>query len=128
MDAKPILIIEDDDEILHSLREALEDEGYPVKTAMNGRDALTMLARGALPGLILLDLMMPVMDGWQFLDAIHEDIPIIVTSGYVHDAKSMAAAALIRRPAGFMTKPLDLNTILQLADAYCRPAHTAAHI
>jgi len=117
---KPVLVIEDDDEIRSGLREILSAEGYRVRTAANGKEALQVL-RHFRPGLVFLDLMMPVMSGWEFLEAAADDLPIIVVSAYIHDAKSMSAAAQIHRPVGFMTKPVNLETILDVTHAFCDP-------
>ena len=62
-----ILIVEDDPDILSSLAEAIREEGFVVETAANGYQALTRL-ESQLPDLIFLDLMMPLMDGWKFLE------------------------------------------------------------
>ena len=61
-----ILIVDDDPDIRDSLKEVLEDEGYEVNGVANGREALDYLRKSPRPCVILLDLMMPVMDGWQF--------------------------------------------------------------
>ena len=103
---------------------ALENDGYPVITAANGREALDVLARGEdPPGLILLDLMMPIMDGWQFLEEIRErdalsTIPIVVVSAYREKDKYVSAAALEKRVA-FVRKPVDLRLLLRLTEHYC---------
>src|SRR5260370_35631662 len=65
---RPILIVEDDLDIRDALQEILEDEGYLPYAAANGAEALEVLDRVPKPGLVLLDLMMPVMDGYQFLE------------------------------------------------------------
>ncbi|MFL5264118.1 MAG: response regulator [Anaeromyxobacteraceae bacterium] len=65
---KTVLIIEDDEQVRDAIAEALQDEGYTVRIAANGREALDALRTGqSEPRLILLDLAMPVMDGWEFL-------------------------------------------------------------
>lgn len=64
--SKTILVVEDDDSILFALSTLLEGEGYNVQTAQNGLEALESLKRHHRPHLILLDMIMPIMDGWQF--------------------------------------------------------------
>ena len=67
-DNKTVLIVEDDEQVRDAIAEALQDEGYTVRIAANGREALDALGTGQNePRLILLDLAMPVMDGWEFL-------------------------------------------------------------
>src|SRR5436190_18292101 len=87
--AGPVLIVDDDPDIREVLAEALEAMGFEVVTAAHGRDALMMLGRMAvLPAVILLDLMMPVLDGYGFLeertkDAKLESIPLaVITAGH----------------------------------------------
>jgi len=122
------LVIEDDEAIRETLHEALAMEGYDVLVAANGKEALDIIHSGERPGLALLDLMMPVMDGWRFLEALDVHVPIVVVSAYVHGAKTMTAAALLRRPVGFMTKPINLDTLLEVAHTYCAESvHEAGH-
>ena len=120
---RSILVIEDDDAIRETLQEALAMEGYEVLLAANGKEALDIIHDGARPGLALLDLMMPVMDGWHFLEELDVHVPIVVVSAYVHGAKTMTAAALLRRPVGFMTKPINLDTLLEVVRTYCEDTH-----
>jgi CheY-like chemotaxis protein len=80
-----ILIIDDDAELRMAVAEALEQCGFQVATAGNGREGLDLLRRGIVPRLILLDLLMPVMNGWQFCSAKQADptlahIPVIALS------------------------------------------------
>src|SRR4051812_36434591 len=81
-----ILIVEDDAPIRDMLEEVLEEEGYPVQSTANGQEALTALhALSKPPKLILLDLMMPVMDGWTFRqmqiqDPVLRGIPVVILS------------------------------------------------
>lgn len=93
-------------------------EGFKAETAANGRDALEYLQRGDLPDLILLDLMMPVMDGWEFRRLQCEDpafakLPVIVLSAL----EPTRAAEL--GDAVFLTKPLDFDRLLELVRHYC---------
>src|SRR4051812_18932093 len=83
--SQSVLIVDDDVAVVESLRDFLEDEGFEVVTAAEGRAALQHLRRGLRPCVILLDLMMPRMNGWEFRheqlqDANLKDIPIVVVS------------------------------------------------
>jgi len=108
-----VMVVEDDQEIRHALAELLREEGHTVVTCANGQEALTGLreAAGALPDVILLDLMMPGMDGWQFRLAQKRDsalagIPVVALS-----ADSSAKAATIDAYA-FLAKPVDARALL----------------
>jgi CheY-like chemotaxis protein len=113
VDTKSVLIVDDDLDIRDSLAEVLEIEGYRVAKAKNGREALRMLQTGQRPAVILLDLMMPVMNGWQFRAAQASDptiatIPVVVLTA---DSNAREKAAEIGAQA-FLRKPLDLRTLL----------------
>lgn len=110
---KTILIVEDDATISITLKELLEDDGYNVLSAPNGVVALDILKNSTPPFLILLDLMMPVMDGFQFREhqlanSAIKDIPVVI----------MSAAGNVegKRPAisanGYMKKPMDIHELL----------------
>ncbi len=80
-----VLVVDDDAEIRQAIAELLEDEEYGVLLAANGKEALDLVTKGLRPDVILLDVMMPVMDGWHFLSARlkHPDlveVPIIIIS------------------------------------------------
>ena len=115
----PILIVEDDPDVRASLVEVLEDEGYRVQTAGDGAEALDYL-RGAnvdLPRLILLDMMMPKMDGFQFRAAQSSDtmlsrIPVAVVTA--DDQAGRRAAAL--GVNGYLRKPVQLVDLLALVE------------
>jgi CheY-like chemotaxis protein len=116
--SKPVLIIEDDEAIRDCLRLALELNGFTAQTAANGIDGLDSLATMPRPGLILLDLMMPVMDGWQFLDALKEandysDVPVVAISAF---RERGAKPAQVRE---FITKPVDLDALIEVTSRYC---------
>src|SRR6187397_815431 len=114
-----ILVVDDDPDIRDSLREVLEDEGYDVACVGNGREALDHLkAAKPRPCVILLDLMMPVMDGWQFrrqqvLDAELADIPVIVVSAAGKERIAGIDAD------GYLSKPVDLEQLLAQVNQYC---------
>ena len=110
-----VLVVEDDVDILRALVQVLEDEGYAVRTAGNGQIALdTLRAPGAQrPCVILLDLMMPVMDGWAFRaeqlrDATLAQIPVIVLTA----DGSAAHKGYLMDGARVLKKPIDLDTLL----------------
>jgi signal transduction histidine kinase/CheY-like chemotaxis protein len=113
-----VLVVEDDETIRLILREVLEDEGYRVVTAQNGREALEILSSGARPCVILLDLMMPVMNGWQLLEALHQRgdlarLPVVVVS---------AATGVCELPAGArrcLPKPIHLGNLLAAIAESC---------
>jgi DNA-binding response OmpR family regulator len=69
---KKVLIVDDEDDILHFLELVLREKGYEVVTASGGEEALAQ-ARSAPPDLVLLDIMMPLMDGWQVLRSLRGD-------------------------------------------------------
>jgi len=106
----PVLVVDDDPDILEAVCDILEGEGYRVARARNGREALVRVDEER-PLLILLDLMMPVMDGPAFAQALHRredhEIPIVVISA---DGDPQKAAALGAR--GFLAKPFDIDALL----------------
>jgi len=105
-ESKSVLIAEDDDTTRRSLAALLGRAGYSVTAAANGREALDALRGRQRPDLILLDLTMPVLDGWQFLQQRRQDpalaaIPVVVISGAAEpgqQADSLGVAALLRKP------------------------------
>src|SRR5260221_13806087 len=97
----------------------LSIEGFQTTTVANGRDALEYLHGAAKPDVILLDLMMPVMDGWEFRRQQKADpelapVPVIVLS-----ALDQSRAAGVDA-AAFLKKPLDFDRLLELLRAHCR--------
>jgi len=98
-----IVVVDDDDDVRESIRAALEDHGYAVVCAVNGRDALAAIASREPPYAIVHDLWMPVMDGWQLQQQLQLDprmaaVPILVVTAAVVDAASVGAAAVLRKP------------------------------
>ncbi|HET6150436.1 MAG TPA: response regulator [Polyangia bacterium] len=112
-----ILVVDDDPDIRDSLREVLEDEGYTVNTVGNGREALDYLHRSPRPCVILLDLMMPVMDGWQFRREQKQD-PAIATIPLVVITATGKRPVLIDADELVM-KPLDLGRLFEAIEKYC---------
>ena len=113
-----VLIVEDDLDTREMLEQFLEIQGFHVETAENGQRALECLGEGCAACVILLDLMMPVMDGWEFRRQLDADptlapVPVIVLSALdrVRSANIDAAA--------FLKKPLDFDRLLDLVRTYC---------
>jgi CheY-like chemotaxis protein len=111
-----ILIVDDDDDIRANLREVLEDERYQTSSATNGQEALDLLrAAPVLPRLILLDLMMPVKDGFAFRDeqrseARLSEIPVVVMSA----AGTPDLARLHIASSAYLKKPFAIDTLLAM--------------
>ena len=115
-----ILIVEDNADLCDALALFLGDLGYPVLQAANGQEALGQLQRAPLPGLILLDLIMPIMNGWVFRSELRRApalraIPIAVMS-VVMDVQQQAIAL---GAVACFAKPVDLNELVALAAYYC---------
>src|ERR1700733_11403096 len=112
---RTLLVVEDDVDIREALDGLLSMEGFRVSGCANGREALDWLRDSPKPDLILLDLMMPVMDGWQFRVSQKDDpelatIPVIALS-----AASTAKAAAIDAEA-YLKKPVDYDTLIETID------------
>jgi CheY-like chemotaxis protein len=115
---KHILVVEDDDAVRDALCDALELEGYRVVGAQHGGVAMQHLRAGARPCLILLDLMMPVMDGTAFRQAMLEnqsftDIPVVVITA----AGPQRVANLFSTEV--LHKPLQMDQVVEIVQAYC---------
>lgn len=113
-----VLIVEDDPMIRETIAELVGEEGYPVMTAANGREALAILRACGGRGLILLDLMMPEMNGWEFLEArSREDgmagLPVVILS----------ASHYVAPPPvdGILSKPVRLEHLLGTVRSLCGP-------
>jgi DNA-binding response OmpR family regulator len=116
----PVLIVEDDPDLREMMAQLLSLEGFCAETAANGRDALEYLSRGDIPEVILLDLMMPVMDGWEFRRQQQRDpalagLPVVVLS-------ALDASRGANLGAAYLKKPLDFDRLLDLVRRYCHGA------
>lgn len=111
-----ILLVEDDSDIRGALENFLHDEGYPVETAENGKEGLAKLEKKK-PGLVLLDLMMPVMNGWEFLEEKNHRPPVSKVPVLVISA--VPGSPRIPGALGFLKKPIDLNRLMDFVELYC---------
>jgi CheY-like chemotaxis protein len=116
--ANTVLLVDDDPDFRTLMRELLEDEGCSVREAENGRHALEVLET-FLPDLILMDLMMPEMNGWELFDALQKrvdlaSIPVAVVSAVSRTGPPGALQVI--------SKPIDLPNLLGLLDAIDAPS------
>ncbi len=120
-----ILVVEDNDDIRETIVEALSTEGYRLLSAKNGLEALKRLAEpgaDAEPTLILLDLMMPVMSGWEFLDEFKQRFPNrphkVVTLSAVASTQSIEDPTPLETD-GSLNKPISLDPLLEEVRKFC---------
>ena len=114
MSEGPILVVDDDESILRVVAEILDFEGYPVKTAADGAAALRAVEQ-ARPSLVLLDMRMPVVDGWGFAQRLRErgvQLPIVVMTA-AQDARRWAEEI---GAAGYLAKPFELPELLAVIE------------
>lgn len=118
MPAPTVLVVDDDEAIHQFVAAVLDHEGLAVAHAHNGVQALEYLDRQQ-PALVLLDLMMPVMNGWQFLEALLRRSgavpPVIVGSAYIEDTRDVPAGAV-----AVLKKPYVLQDLLSMVRRYAR--------
>lgn len=116
---KTILVVEDDDDIRTSLQEILESLGYNVACARNGKEALECLANSKpLPSLVLLDLMMPVMSGYEFLKRKEVEqsishVPVVIVSAIVD--QSQIPADHVKT---YIKKPIDIDRLVEAIEQF----------
>ena len=118
----PVLVIDDDPEIRQSLADALSDRGWVVVTEPNGKTAMEHLRQGLEPCAILVDLMMPVMDGWEFREEVRQDpglrdIPMLVISAFSPKAPKGYPEL---GDAPFIPKPFEVETVIRALERVCR--------
>jgi CheY-like chemotaxis protein len=113
-----ILVVDDDDDVREIMTMALESSGYAVICAADGVQCIELLRAHPVPRLILLDLMMPRMDGWQVCAHLEREpalaeVPVVVLTGNVR------ATVAGLKVAGFLRKPFDLATLLGVVRRHC---------
>ena len=114
-----VLIIDDDPDLLEATSFALENEGFGIATARHGEEALQRLRVGEPPAIVLLDLMMPVMNGWQFLEEVAKvpslkAIPVVVLTAGARVEVSGAVEVL--------HKPVDLGLLIEVVERHASGA------
>jgi CheY-like chemotaxis protein len=109
--AVDVLVVDDDAELRDSIRMTLELEGYRVVTAADGREALSCIEQRR-PDLVLLDLAMPGMNGWELHDRLRTcglDLLVVFMTGWDH----VQTEAARHQPAGYLTKPFAVDDLLE---------------
>lgn len=117
---RTVLLVEDNEMILETFKDLLELEGYETITAKNGIEALAALEKMKHPCLILLDLFMPIMDGFQLIEHLREhdqiaSLPIIICSA----AGEQTLETTAKQVRGYIKKPVDLDILLNIVRKYC---------
>ena len=117
-----ILVVEDDEDAREAMVALLQMKGYRAVPAGNGQEALDYLQKAPVPDLILLDLWMPVMDGWEFRQQQKQNprlskVPVIVVTALSDRADIDANEVII--------KPVDVSRLLNTVSQYCRREPTA---
>ena len=112
---KLVFVVDDEQDLLDVTTFVLESEGFRVKTARHGAEALELLCSGTRPELVLLDMMMPVMNGWEFLEAIARipalrGIPIVVLTA----AGSLGVPGVTE----VLRKPFDLEDLMEVVERH----------
>ena len=123
MGSREVLVVEDDTDLRESLSQALRDHGFGVTPATNGKEALEILHSGAKPSVILLDLMMPELNGWQLRAALKRDpglaqIPQVVISAYMDETEQ---AVLELPPDDCLRKPFHIRILISAIERHCQP-------
>ncbi len=119
-----VLVVDDDLDMVEVMELVLRDAGYPTRTALNGKQALDAVAQ-AMPALIVLDMLMPVMNGWEFARAFRarygREVPIVVATAaeHVHSRGDAIDAA------GVLPKPFEVSDLLRLVARYVPAGHPA---
>jgi CheY-like chemotaxis protein len=116
--ASTILVVEDDASTREGMLALLENDGYKVSSAKNGQEAIDLLEGGLRPAIMLIDLMLPKVSGWDLLRYVHADlvlkfIPIIVVTAAPDEQTSLVADHVF-------VKPVDITRLLALIRTLAR--------
>jgi CheY-like chemotaxis protein len=124
MKRSQILIVEDDQDIRSLCQEILESEGFQVEACSNGKDAITYLQGHQQPSVILLDMMMPVMNGREFMSAyVQKKKKEVKTPVYLISATAEKSDSREMGCRGFLKKPFDFDALLNIVRSHCQEPH-----
>ena len=126
-----VVVVEDDQGIREALQMVLESEGYEVRTANDGKEAFSLLKKLKVPCLILTDLMMPGMNGYEFIELASKthtiaSIPIVIVSSSPNesDMKVMTDSGKIK---GMVKKPVNLDLLMNIVHEHCGSSPARQH-
>ncbi len=113
-----VLLVDDEAGVRQLLNMILSDDGFTIRSAANGTEAFALLQSGCRPRLILLDLMMPGMNGWEFIAAIKKDealkdIPVVLITAYSRGNLPLPELQILE-------KPFDIPLLLEIVSKHCR--------
>jgi CheY-like chemotaxis protein len=114
--AHTVLVVEDEEDLREMMREALELKGYAVVTAAEGQDALSKLDNIEQLCLVLLDLLMPGMNGWDFFAKLRERPGLAAVPVIVHSSAADRAPAGVTR---VLQKPILFDRLISVVSEYC---------
>jgi CheY-like chemotaxis protein len=126
---KRVLVIDDDEDLRFSIAALLLDEGYGTLTIEDGEPALAFLKRGPPPDVILTDLRMPLVSGWEVIETLRADprlrkVPVLIVSGLVTPEIAQQLGA-----AGYLRKPIKADELFDMVAKLCgmtpRPAEAS---
>ena len=109
-----VLVVDDDADMIEVLELVLQDAGYETRSACNGQQALEAIAAGGMPAVIVLDMLMPVMNGWQFAQAFRaqygDEVPIVVATAAEHVRSRNNGIDAV----GVLPKPFEVSDLLRV--------------
>ena len=109
-----VLVVDDDADMIEVIELVLQDAGYKTRSAFNGQEALEAVASGGMPALIVLDMLMPVMNGWQFAETFHalygRNVPIVVATAAEHVRSRSDGIGAV----GVLPKPFEVSDLLRI--------------
>ena len=124
-----VLIVDDEENMVHLLRVIFESAGYKVLSALSGREALEVLS-GRTPDVVLLDIMMPEMDGWEVFRRMREDpslpdVPVVVITAKKDEIDRQMGTELLRVD-GYVTKPFVRKELVRTVERIIEGSHQGA--
>jgi len=120
-----VLVVDDDDDTRNCVVGLLVDEGYDVRGSSGGRDALAVLRGGYDPDLVLLDLMMPDMSGWELLDELAKEPELAALPIVLFTAAGDPVLSGVKLTKPMVRKPIDVDLLLEMVRTYCDAARLA---
>ena len=111
-----VVVVDDDPGIREVVRDTLEEEGYEVDEATNGQEALSHIATTS-PDLVLLDLNMPLMSGWQLQKQLRV-LEVVAPVVFMTAGNHAQAEAEQHQAAGYLAKPFHLDELVEVVERF----------